>query len=153
VFESDLLELAHLYGVEALLFYDFLTPVIRDAIVVRQRGDTQLQPGDPGDFLGIPADSVNICEAIYRIPCRRLADSDIAVAWVQLPPGASTPVNQHPGHEILLPLAGCFEIQFGEMAARLTADREFACFQSYRRHQVVNTGNLTAEFLVIRAYG
>jgi quercetin dioxygenase-like cupin family protein len=129
------------YEVEPLLLYDFLFPVHRNAIVVRQ----------PRDFRPVPDDLVRSPGVRYEVPCRRLADSDLAIARLRLAPGAGTPVNRHPGHELLLPLAGVCEVRFGEVRARLDpGQHRYAHYHSRRDHQVVNVGDRPAEHLVLR---
>jgi quercetin dioxygenase-like cupin family protein len=153
VSEAELLQLAAIYDIKPMLLYDYLSPVVRNAIAVRHRGERQLSPDDAGDMCPVPAPYVRDSQAVYRVPCRRLADSDLAIAATELPKGASTPENRHPGHEILLPLVGIVELRFGTTLTRINAARgEFAHFHSHRRHWLLNVGDGPAHVLVIRIY-
>jgi len=153
VTQADLMNLAEIYGVKPMLFYDYLFPVLRNAIAVRQHGEPEVSFQDVGEMRALPPQYVGESRARYRVPCRRLADTDVAIANLELPPGGTTPENRHPGHEILLPLKGRFIVRFGQTLARVNAEEgTFAHFHSHRRHQVVNMGHETAEALVIRMY-
>lgn len=132
-----------IYEVEPLLSYDFVFPALRNAVVVRQPDDLRLLPEN-----FVPSQDVR-----YRVPCRRLADSDLAIAMLELAPGAGTPVNRHPGHELLLPLEGVIEVRIGGMGARLdAAEHLYAHYHSRLDHCVVNVGDQWAKQLVLRFY-
>jgi quercetin dioxygenase-like cupin family protein len=140
---SDFEHLAKVYGAEPLMLFEFLYPALRPAIAVRQQTD----------YRDVPRRLIRSSRAIYRVPCRRLADSDLGVARLILPKNAATPVNRHPGHELLVPLVGRARIRIGGMTADINAkDHLFAHYSSEVEHEVINTGDEQAEFLVVRFY-
>jgi len=149
----DLLSLAPGYGAKPILFYDYLFPVLRNAIAVQQRGDPASPFDDPGDFRAVPPECGGEANCVYRVPCRRLADTDAVFAVVELPRDGSTPENRHPGHEILLPLRGKMDVRFGAASVPINTDEGvFAHFHSDRMHQLCNVGDTPATAFVIRAY-
>jgi hypothetical protein len=140
---EELRDLAKVYEVEPMLLFDFLFPALRNAVVVRRPEDWRLLPAE---FLGCPG--VN-----YYSPCRRLSDSDISIAMVEFTRAAGTPVNRHPGHELLLPLEGHLEVRFGDTRTGISAGEHlFAHYHSRGEHQVANVGEDPARALVIRFY-
>jgi quercetin dioxygenase-like cupin family protein len=134
-----------IYEIEPMLLYDFVFPVQRNAVAVRW----------PDDFRPVPESFLGAAGVSYQVPCRRLAHSDIAIARLQLEPGASTPADRHrhPGQELLVPLQGVCEVRFGNVRAPLDArEHRYAHYLSHREHQVVNVGTEPAEHLVLRFY-
>ncbi len=139
---DELVALAGAYEAEPLLLYEFLFPAWRPAVAV-QHGR---------DWRDVPAELLGTAGG-YRVPCRRLADSDLGVARLALAPGTATPLNRHPGHELLVPLAGCGQIRLAELATEVVAGTHlFAHYTSEIRHQVVNPGPIPFEALVARFY-
>ena len=141
---ADELELiADVYGTEPLLLYEFLYPAFRPTIAVQKRGDWRAVPPS---LLGSSACS-------YQVPCRRLADSDLGVAHLILPPGTTTPVNRHPGHELIVPLRGrarvCLANESWDIAE---GEHLFAHYSSEIAHQVINEEREPVEMLVARFY-
>jgi len=141
--ESDLPELAKVYRTEPMLLYEFLYPALRSAIAVRSRADyREIPPAHVGSYTGV-----------YRVPCRRLADSDLGVAQLILPKDAATPVNRHPGHEMLVPLRGHAHLRIAGLETDITAGKHlYVHYSSDTEHQVVNTDDETVQLMVIRFY-
>ena len=70
---------------------------------------------------------------------------------VELDPGAGTPTNRHPGHELILPLSGVVSVESGGLSMPLdAAEGLYAHYHSRFDHAVVNAGGGPAKFLVIR---
>jgi len=141
---EELPRLAEVYGVEPMLLFEFVYPAFRNAVAVRQ----------PADWDRLPEEFLGGQGVIYSLPRRRLADSDLAIASVELGAGAETPLNRHPGQEILLPLEGAIEVRFGEarVEANSTADA-FVHYHSGTEHRVINPAIHPARLLVVRLYG
>jgi len=155
VMVSELRVLAEIYEVAPMLLFDFVMPLVRPAIAVRCRTDTQelLTPLQNDDLRRVPSEFVETQTSEYRIPSRRLADTNVAIAWLKLPPGASSPENRHPGHELLVPFTGDIRLAAGSLAADISADRnELVHFDSSRSHSVTNAGPTDAEVFVLRIY-
>ncbi|MCG8652363.1 MAG: cupin domain-containing protein [Pirellulales bacterium] len=151
--KHDLFQLASIYEVAPILLFDYLFPVVRNAIVVRRHADHDLYAYSSGDYRTASAEFLPDSQSTYLVPCRRLADTDVAITIIQLSSGASTPTNRHPGHEILLPITGEVELRFGNTSTNISAERgQFAHFQAFRNHSVHNVGSQDAEVLVIRTY-
>ena len=151
VMARELRGIAQLYEVEPFLLYDYLFPARRTAIVVR--GGT-LPSSEEGDWRQLPDEYLSSGNVRYYVPTRRLADSDTSIAIVELSARECTPRNRHPGHEVLIPLAGSIRIQFGDGDGfELRHDRDrFAQFDSSLAHRVVNDGVDDARFVVVRFY-
>lgn len=115
---------------------------------------------DKFDFRPIPPQYLGESRVEYYVPCRRLSDSEIAIAKLVLPamksgkgPVVSTPNNRHPGFELLLALEGAVELDVSGMSARIDSRKSlFAHFQSEKLHRVVNVGPKESTVLVIRFY-
>jgi len=133
--------------------YDFIMPVVRNAIAVRQSADPELATVDHGDMRAIPTDFLAPANAEYSVPCRRLTDSDVAIAKLEIPESGSSPPNRHPGYEILIPLRGEMEMKFGPTSAKLRAEENiFLHFGSKKMHQLFNVGEGRAEAVAVRLY-
>ena len=155
VSQDDLLILAEIYELEPMLLYDFLCPALRTAIAVRSRPDPHVEALARSDMRRLPERFLRTSDPVYRIPCRRLADTDVAIASLFLPPGTQSPVNRHPGHELILPLKGEVRLRFGGggVDAAVAANRgEFAHFSSFRNHWVENPFTEDAEVFVLRVH-
>lgn len=142
--EDDLRPLARIFGTEPLILYPMLFPAVRPAVAVRQDSDLRKVPDEVVGHAGVS----------YWAPVRRLTDSDMTVAVVELEPGAATPTNRHPGQEIVVPLSGAAEVAFGSTVTPIVAGRDvFAHYPSGNEHRVTNPGGRTARLFVIRFYG
>lgn len=143
VTSEELTIIAQLYDVEPFLFYDFLFPAFRNAVVVR-----------PPDDMSLVHDDFNpSSEARYYVPIRRLAESDVAIAVLELPPHTSSPMNGHPGYELLLPLSGGVVLHLADEIIPIVVDEHlFAHFASDQQHRVANEDSEPASVLVVRFY-
>jgi quercetin dioxygenase-like cupin family protein len=142
-----------MHEVEPMLVYEFLYPALRTAVVVRWRPQSNMEVLYDTDMKQLPDSFLVALNCKYRVPCRRLADSDVAVVSLVLPPRSRTPEHRHPGHEILLPLKCDVTLHFGDIDAAVRANRgEFAHFHSFRTHWVENPTDEDAELLVLRVY-
>ncbi len=150
---SDLLKLAAIYEVEPVLFYEYLFPVVRNAVAVRNLSDPQLPSRGLSDMRAVPPEYLPGSNATYLVPCRRLADTEVTVAALTLPPGGFTPETRHPGYEILLPLEGQVALKFGHTVTNVDARHTaFAHFRSTQRHYLENPGDEPARIVIIRTY-
>jgi hypothetical protein len=153
--QKDLLQLAEIYGLAAVLLVDFTLPTTRGAVMVRY--DRTL-PGalaaTHGTMQEISEEYVRNDTCLYRVPFCRLADSDLSLAHLTLSSqGSGTPFNQHPGWEILVPLVGVFEMRLGDNSVEVDADKHaYLHFASSLQHRVRNPSNKPTEFLVIRIH-
>lgn len=104
---SDLPKLAEILGIELPLFYTYLAPSIPDIVVVR-----------PGEYWTIGQDDAH--SATYRVPCRHLANSDTAIALLDLSAGQNgiSLLNAHPGFELAFPVSGQIEVTFSPTPAQ-----------------------------------
>jgi quercetin dioxygenase-like cupin family protein len=154
VSQDELLTLAKIYEVAPVLLYHFLCPTIRGAIAVRSRPDPNVGVPGQSDMRPIPGRFLPSSDSVYRIPCRRLADTDVAIASLVLPFGMQTPMNRHPGHEVIVPLVGEVIVRFkGGLDTPLSADRgEFAHFRSSNPHWIANPFAAGAEVFVLRVH-
>ena len=125
----------------------------RNAIAVRQYADPELPSFGPGDMRTIPEEFLAHARATYSIACRRLTDSDAAIAKLELPEGGASRANRHPGFEVLIPLRGEMRLRIGNTSTSFSAeDNLFVHFKSNREHQLFNDGKEVAEALVLRIY-
>jgi quercetin dioxygenase-like cupin family protein len=132
--------LAKLYNVKPFLFVHFLFPIFRGFVAVRE---------SEGDFRAVDESFVP-GSARYFVPCRRLADSDIAIVLVELEGGEQTPENRHPGHELIIPLQGEIAVNF-DVAVPIGAPlQSYAHYDATNDHSTANIGKGKARFLVIR---
>jgi quercetin dioxygenase-like cupin family protein len=155
VSQRDLVALAKIHELAPVLLCDFLCPALSGAIAVRTRPDSQIECLMDSDMRLIPEEFLPKSKAVYQIPCRRLANTDTAIATLRLPPGAKSPENRHPGHEILIPLKGEVRLRLanGNVDKPVAANRgEFAHFRSQRDHWVENSSDEDAEVLVLRIH-
>lgn len=148
VTKKQLVALARTYGIHPMLLFDFLFPALRNAVVVRHSDN---------DFYQMPEDLVGVQGVKYFCPCRRLADSDISIAVIELDVGGKSPVNRHPGHELLLPLSdGTIAIRLGEggeTGVRLSGrGSKYAHYFSNQDHYVANAGDSKVRCLLLRFY-
>lgn len=145
---QELRELARLYQVEPFLFYNFLYPTVGHAVVIRAGNGTD---GKIGDFKALPPELIKDPRVNVKVPVRRLADSDLALVNVELDIDGITPINRHPGHELVVPLEGEIEIRFGEMRRIIAPARGgYAHYSSRFDHCLANAGRSKAKFLVVR---
>lgn len=144
VLKRELPYLAKIYGIEVMLFYDYLFPAFRDAIVVCKNTDMRKIVGE--GFRLPPGVS-------YKVPCRRLAHSDMTIALIELKSGAATIENRHPGSELLKPLQGEIKVEFGPTRHAIIRKGECGHFHSHINHVLRNTGKEKARVLVIRFLG
>jgi quercetin dioxygenase-like cupin family protein len=133
----------HVYEVEPMLLYDFLFPTVRQAVAVRRAED----------WVTIPEALVAGTGVKYEVPSRRLAETDISITSLQLAPGGRTPLNRHPGHELILPLEGSMVVGFGDTETMIrSGEHLYAHYFSRQEHSVANPGNGPARALVLRFY-
>jgi quercetin dioxygenase-like cupin family protein len=141
--------LAGVYGepvdVSPMLFYEFLFPAERGAVVVSRNDwfdmSEELQP--PG--------------VVYRIPRRRLALSDAAIFEVRFARArkgqkAATLVNRHPGSELCICLEGSVNVVVDKNTHTLKKDC-FIHFESSKQHYVSSKSSECSRVLVVRFYG
>jgi quercetin dioxygenase-like cupin family protein len=135
---TELPEIAAVFGVEPFLFQSFLFPTVAGAVMVRTSEMATVQGDNPRDDLRID------------VPRRRLRDSAISVVLVSLAKGGCAPVNRHPGHELVMPLAGTIEVRFGPMGRTLSTPG-YAHYRSTQDHCIANVSHSDpARFLVLR---
>jgi quercetin dioxygenase-like cupin family protein len=137
---DQLPELADIYGVSPVLFYDFLFPAFRYAVVVGEDNMKEIGPA-----FGMLEDGVT-----YRVPCRHLAYSDMTIALVELASESRPPENRHPGHELLKVLEGEVTVAFQGAAKGIVKQGEYAVFKSHIKHQVYNHTGKPARMLSFR---
>lgn len=130
-------------NIAPLLLYDFLYPAVSNGVVVRSTKHA-MQPIE-STFIGREG-------VTYSVPRRHLADSDIAISVLRLAPNASTPRNQHPGQELLIPLSGRLRVQLESDVLLDSANRQYIHFDSEIDHEVFNAGDNSAEVFVVRFY-
>jgi|GEM_PF-5685470 len=147
--QEELLTLASIYDVHPTLLYDFCFPAYRGAIAVR------CQPGEPplqeSDMVPMPSAFVEGSNSNYLVPNKRLADTDVATAFLRLEHGTSSPKNRHPGHEILIPCSGKISLHFDGTSAQVQVG-QLVHFHSFRQHWVTNEAEEAVEVFVIRIY-
>lgn len=154
--QKDLLQLAEIYGLAAVLLVDFALPTTRTAVMVRyDRTLPDNLAAIHGTMQDIPEEYVRNDTCLYRVPFRRLADSDLSIAHLTLAAqGSGTPANQHSGWEVLVPLAGVFEMRLGDNSVEVDASKHaYLHFASSLQHRVRNPSDKSTEFLVIRIHG
>jgi quercetin dioxygenase-like cupin family protein len=147
------------YGITDLpLLFEFLFPCFRREVVVK-RAEQGLMHADwvnMADVTGPREQGSSEGAAIYEVPRRSLACSDISITWLTLDPDRSTPWNHHVGCECVLALEGSVCVEFAnqpEVACHLSALSQVAHFKSARRHRIRNTTQRRAQALLIRFYG
>lgn len=138
--EKELSDLARIYEIEPTLFYNYLSPAFMYAIAVDTEEEMKSLPSTFNTKQGMT----------YKIPYRRLAFSDIAIALVTMEPGLNSLENKHPGYELLKPLEGEIVINIGNQSHPPIKQGEFAFFRSHILHTVSNKGEKPAKVLVIR---
>jgi len=131
--------LAKIYDIESILLYDFLFPAFKYAIAVRKE-----------DMRIVPEQSKIMEDVVYKVPCRRLAHSDVTIAVVELKPRASTVMNRHPGCELLRVAKGEVAVELDNKSHPPINEGEYAYYCSRFDHRVYNTGEVPAEVLFIR---
>jgi len=145
---QQLRALAEIHDVPPMILFDFFYPTVRGAAVVRRESRKE-----KADWEKVPPSFLNGSKADYYVPTRRLTDSDITIAWVELAKGESTPANRHAGQELAVVLQGVIEVQFtsSKKPFRISAaDKEIAHYQSTHTHQLTNVGSETAIVFVVR---
>jgi quercetin dioxygenase-like cupin family protein len=143
--KSDLGKLAKVYGVEPMIFYDYLHFSEPGVVAVRQKEYR----------------SVHLVKktGVQYLACgRRLALSDIAILRVCLKSGKCTPENFHAGFEAIVATKGSVTVELHSTERHTNRHRvgskpgEYAFFNSSRTHAVKNEGRGLAEFFVLRFY-
>jgi quercetin dioxygenase-like cupin family protein len=145
---EDLSTLASIYDVMTVLLCSFIFPSVDKCVTVRRSGrpeDHDLAKISSQEFRDLPEG------VVYEIPCRKLAFSDVSIAFVSLDPGGSTIESRHPGTEFLLVLKGEVEVKIKRAPESRTVKRYcFLHFSSRVAHTVANTGDIEAEVLIVR---
>jgi quercetin dioxygenase-like cupin family protein len=142
---SDVVTLARLIKMPLILFAHVLFPRVPNCVVVRQ--DEDLRPY-PKAWLKPYWKGAN-----YQFPCRNLADSDVVISFLNLPPRTSSLRNHHPGYELALPLGGQIQLLFPNQGRECTASAakmEFLHYRSDLDHQIIHAGSRPAKVLIIR---
>lgn len=144
VHEHEIATLAAIHQAAPLLFYDYLFPALMGAVAIHH----------PADWESIPSEWLHGSTATYHVPSRHLAESDVSVAMIELEPGSETPVNSHPGFELILPIEGRVEVRLAEDDSRAVDAQEqlYVHFASSAPHSIANSGVDQARFLTIRFY-
>jgi quercetin dioxygenase-like cupin family protein len=133
----------NVYHIEPMLLSDFLFRTFRPSVAVRR----------PHDWVDVKPDLVGLYGVSYQVPCRRLADTDISITSLLLQPGASTPANRHPGHEVIVPLEGAVVVHIDRKDTPVrTGEHLAAHYFSRQIHAVENAGKEPARMLVLRFY-
>ena len=136
---EELQDLAKIYDTSSMLFYDFLFPAFRYAVVVGEEDMIK-----ESSAFGIPEGIV------FRVPSRHLAYSDITIALVDFITEKTTVGNCHPGYELLKPLEGEIAVKFGGTLVFSLRKGEYGYFDSSIYHQVSKVGDKPAKVLAIR---
>jgi quercetin dioxygenase-like cupin family protein len=145
---SKLPELADEFGLERFLLYEHLIPKYRQAIVIRA-----LAASGESDWEPVPKEFQSSEGVRYFVPKRRLADSGISIARIELKPGAKTRQNVHAGREVLIGLAGTVTVQIGNDPPDVSHETDaYAEYNSNVPHSVANTHQVDAICLVFRFY-
>lgn len=144
---DDVSCIANAFGLEPFVLYEFFGPTQRMAIGVpdlKRRGDA---------WELIPERFVSGgCNASYYVPKARLEDADVSISLLQLGACGSTPLNQHPGHELIIPVNGSCVVRHDSQDYSVDCDKHiYAHFTSSRKHQVL-AGPSGADVLVLRFY-
>jgi quercetin dioxygenase-like cupin family protein len=144
IHRSDFSDIGKLYDVSPVLFHDFLFPTIQDSVTVRLSDDVRPIPVDSDD---------DKAREGYRAPCRRLGDTNVAVADIKLAPKSATPFNRHPGYEVLIPRSGNLRLVAAGSPYEIDHEKVvIAHYSSGHDHRIENIGDDDAEALVIRFY-
>jgi nucleoside phosphorylase/quercetin dioxygenase-like cupin family protein len=151
---DDLKDLSRAYKVQPMLFYRWLFPSVPGVVTIRaddDRGEHEVP-----DLERVSSDFVRSRGVEYWAPRRNLALSDIAINVVTLDPEAETPLNRHPGYELILPSYGTVAVGLvgiGKEFLARAARHQYAHFPSHIEHSVRNVGAEPARCLVIRFHG
>jgi uncharacterized RmlC-like cupin family protein len=149
----ELGKIAEAYGIEEFLLHNFAFPAVPGIVILRGNqnesntdtlSDWAPRPEGPGSM-----------DFTYHLPRCNLSCSDIALARVEIAPGAKNRTNFHPGYELMYMLEGTAEVFFDDkLAGTVSAGGPAIChFNSMRPHTVVNPSeSVRAIFLVIRFY-
>jgi quercetin dioxygenase-like cupin family protein len=134
---------ARYFDVPRVLFDTCLLPTVPRMVVVRWELDHIYPPKykNPGDCGS---------GAVYKLPCRVLADSDIAITFLRLPKGTNCAKNRHMGFELVLCLKGAVQIEIGDGKKVDCSQGEYLQYRSRFAHQLHNSGHEEAILFVIR---
>jgi quercetin dioxygenase-like cupin family protein len=150
----DLMVFADIFGIPAILLAGYLYPAGRDIVVIR--GNENRYGHKVDDVEEFPDDVFHCSPSVkYSLPRHTLAQSDVAIAFVEFPPKSATVWNRHPGTELILPLRGSVTVNFKNLLNSCAASDgdEYCHFLSEHEHQVVNeSSRRAAEILVVRFY-
>ena len=161
--ERDLVPaIAKLYGVYPTLILDFFQPSSLCQVVVRGGPTNNHKTGGNrnGDWLPLTdvargLDLVSVADGVtYSLPQHTLSCSDTSITLVSLVPGTLTPINDHPGTELLVPLDGEIAVEFVKTGAdsHRASSGEVLHFTSSEPHRLANYGPIPARVLVLRIY-
>jgi len=137
------------FRIPRVLFDNVLVPPVPRCVVVRDTDRDRIMP-PPYTQLG---DTGHLSR--YRLPCRALASSDIAITFLQLDPGGRSSWNHHMGFEFIYCLTGGVKLLLEDSASNepktipCTAG-EYIHYRSRFRHQIKNDGDEVSDLLVIR---
>jgi quercetin dioxygenase-like cupin family protein len=143
--QDELIKLARVFEMAPILLYDFVSPALPNAVVIREAGDWSQVPGE------YYANSRGVA---YFQPKRRLVNADTSIMLVELDPEAETASHHHPGLEFVVPLSGSVDVKFGDAKVHLSVQEglSYIHFVSNTGHCIANAGEETAKLLVIRLY-
>ena len=153
--KRDLLPLGVLYDTAPILLYNWLFPAAQGAVAIVTSDDGR-NPIHLPDLVEVSPEFVKEEGVRYWVPRRNLALSDIAVTHVRLARGAKTPVNKHPGSELLVPTRGAVEVEIPDLNRKVAAHFEpliLGHYPSHMLHSVWNPTDDDSEFWVIRFHG
>ena len=141
---EDVNRLADILRIPPILLANCLVPAASKLVVVRRKSD----------LIPVESPGKKLSPVRYSVPNRNLACSDVAVTSLSLSPSASSPRNDHPGFELVVPLAGAVDIEMANGEShRVDSERfDIGLFRSNMRHRVRNTGSVEATMYVIRFY-
>lgn len=153
---EDLQIFADFFRIPRVLLDNCLLPAVPRSVAVRANDCDRIDPPRH-----IPTDRASGAE--YKLPCRALADSDIAVTFLDLPKGRSSPLNRHSGCEFTLCLEGAAKVtlwdgnpnldhnkHIPELSSSTCAKDEYVHYRSDKYHKVENVANGRTKLLIIR---
>jgi len=141
VCEDELVQLAMIYEIEPMVFYNFLLPTFKPAVAVHA-DDEMVKIDAPFLPPGVT----------YWLPPRRLAGSNMMITKLKIDPKSATKPNHHPGQELVKLLAGKVAIESGHSRVEIKKGG-YAHFRSHFNHQAVNVGDEPATMLSIKFVG
>ena len=142
-------QLAQLYAIPEILFYPYLFPRIHDFVAVRRHEDLVPLPEQSLTKQKYPG-------ALYQLPCRTLAATQISTTYLSLDSGAFTAWNKHPGFELILPISGQALVETKLQSDPIQVSDSpaaYAMFSSNEDHRLCNNSNEVAKLFVVRVYG